>query len=697
LGLCLSLFALAPASRAADAKTNKPARVKVSGFGFLGNREMARLLRNFQTNREQPSVIDRTFVEDAALVLLSRLNQDGYLNPTLRARFTLLNGSRQRFTWTNALEAQLPLDFAAREARFRVRRGVRFHYDSLEIVGAKAIPPRAARRYFVSGDALLKLRADRTFSPARLEASRGALKEALARKGFREAEVTATELKRDPKSGKVAVRIRVEEGPRSIVRAVTVEMEASGDIPARPPVTLPVNEPYSPLWQQDFAYRLREEQYAKGFPDAAVQFSTQRRETNTANIEVDLRARVSRGPLVRLGRTRFEGHRRTRPSVLEGRVKLEEGGPLDRLEAEKARQRLARLGVFDRVSLRYDKVDDTTRDAVYELEEGKATSLSVLGGYGSYEKLRGGLEFEHRNVLGLAHAVRLRGIQSFKATSGDGLYTVPEIFLENMNLFARGSGLRREEASFTREEYGGSVGVQKRLAPIQTDLSVRYNYEFLNALDLDTADTNRLGVTEARAAAFVIELTRDRRDNPLWPRRGLKLFSNLELASAGLGGNMDYQRLVLGGSYHRDVGGGRLLHFGVTHGISFTLGGRNPELPVNKRFLPGGENSVRGYQEGEASPLDDNGDQLGAETFTQANVEFEQLLTRSWSVVAFFDAVGFARERGDYPWDEGLYSAGGGVRWRTVIGPVRLEYGHNLNRRRHDPAGTLHLSVGFPF
>lgn len=95
--------------------------------------------------------------------------------------------------------------------------------------------------------------------------------------------------------------------------------------------------------------------------------------------------------------------------------------------------------------------------------------------------------------------------------------------------------------------------------------------------------------------------------------------------------------------------------------------------------------------------MDANGNQLGAETYTQANIEFEQLLTRTWSVVLFCDVVGFAFDRADYPVDETLYSIGAGIRWRTLIGPVRLEYGHNLNRRTHDPAGTLHFSVGFPF
>jgi outer membrane protein assembly factor BamA len=59
---------------------------------------------------------------------------------------------------------------------------------------------------------------------------------------------------------------------------------------------------------------------------------------------------------------------------------------------------------------------------------------------------------------------------------------------------------------------------------------------------------------------------------------------------------------------------------------------------------------------------------------------------------------------GEVPWrlstetgGEWLYSAGLGVRYQTLIGPVRLEYGHNLNPRPLDPRGTLHLSVGFPF
>jgi outer membrane protein assembly complex protein YaeT len=530
-----------------------------------------------------------------------------------------------------------------------------------------------------------------------LKRSLGALQEALVRKGFPDAGVTTNRLEWNQATGAVTLGITVTEGLRTIVRSVNVEIVSPENKAVTNRSTLRVNQPYSALWQQKLARQLQSRQYPQGRPNATVAFTVSALETNISNVQLDLTARVETGPRVDLGEVIFSGNQRTRSSVLASRVNLAEGSPLDPLAVEESRQSLARLGVFDSVGFRYEEADAPHRNVVFELKETRPMSLSLLAGYGSYELLRGGLEFEHRNVFGLAQGLHGRVSQSFKATRGELQYTVPEVFDENLDLFLKGSGLRREEVSFTREEYGASVGARKRLDALQTDLAVHYDYEFLNALDVAATTSTQMGVQQARVATFNIELNHDRRDNPLLPRRGFRLFSKFAFASAALGGEVDYQRIILSGSCHFDLRGGRLLHLGLTHGMTFTAGGDRGDLPFNKRFFPGGENSVRGFQEGEASPLDANGKQLGAETFTQANLEFEQLLTRTWSLVTFMDTVGFARDRGRYPWDETLYSVGGGIRWRTLIGPVRLEYGHNLNPRQHDPRGTLHFSIGFPF
>jgi len=227
-------------------------------------------------------------------------------------------------------------------------------------------------------------------------------------------------------------------------------------------------------------------------------------------------------------------------------------------------------------------------------------------------------------------------------------------------------------------------------------LSVRYQYQVLDAADTEPG-VEVAGLTNANAGTIIMELRHDRRDNPLYPRRGYKVFTNLELGSEYLGGNANYQRFEIATAYHLPLYAGARVNLGLAHGVVLTLGARAQDLPFNRRFFPGGENSIRGYQEGEASPRDALGQFVGAESFILGNVEFEQALTHSLSLVLFSDSLGTAREIADYPANEALFSAGGGLRWKTIVGPIRLEYGHNLNPRPGDPAGTLHFSMGFPF
>src|SRR5262249_480241 len=156
-------------------------------------------------------------------------------------------------------------------------------------------------------------------------------------------------------------------------------------------------------------------------------------------------------------------------------------------------------------------------------------------------------------------------------------------------------------------------------------------------------------------------------------------------------------RVQISTSYHKPLGGGLNVGFGLSHGIILGMGNSSQNVPFNRRFFPGGENSIRGYREGEASPKDAQGQIVGPATATLATVEFEQALTPKWSAVFFSDSLGEAENAANYPFDTGLFSVGGGLRVKTIIGPMRLEYGYNLNPRKGDPVGTLLFSLGFPF
>jgi outer membrane translocation and assembly module TamA len=223
-----------------------------------------------------------------------------------------------------------------------------------------------------------------------------------------------------------------------------------------------------------------------------------------------------------------------------------------------------------------------------------------------------------------------------------------------------------------------------------------YAFQVLRNKDNELA-TQATDKTQLNVASIDFGLTGDHRDNPLRPHRGYRWFTQIELAARSLGGAAEYQRLELGIAEHTPWGEGRWLHLALTHGVITTLGTTDATLPVNKRFYPGGDNSIRGYRDGEAAPRGADGLFVGAKSYVLLNAELEQALTADWSVVAFVDGLGTAARLGDYPFDQRLYTAGLGVRYQTLIGPIRLEYGRNLNPRVGDPRGTLQISIGNPF
>jgi outer membrane protein assembly complex protein YaeT len=672
--------------------TSKP-KLKISGYGWLGNLELKRTILLLEANGKKRPTFDANFVEDAAIILLSRLTEDGYLHPELTAVMTLTNGHTLSFRWHEAFEEPLPRPLAATKVEFRIRKGIFYYYSSVRFAGLTTVPEKTARTYFVESTPLVPLKRYKVYSPQRLTRSVSSLSDALDRQGYRDAKI-------DPKvstndlTGEVSVLIKVQEGPRSIVRVVREEI-VRGESTNTQVVVVLIGKPYSPLWEQDFSQSIKTNLYHSGYPDTTVQISTLHAETNNNLINYDLAAKIIAGPKIKLGEVKFEGRKKTKLEVLTKRMQLTPGELLDRIRVERARYRISELGIFDTVGLRYDTVDPHTRDAVFELKEGKELEASMFFSFGTYELLRVGFELEQHNIWGRAHNARFRISQSFKTTSGDYLYTIPQFIGDDVNAFFTASALRRQEIDFLREEYGGGIGIEKLFRRLSLDASGRFNYQLLTASQTDVDPS--VGLKSAQVSGFVFDLKHDKRDNPLYPHHGYKLLGTGEIATDLLGGEVNYQRFEVSGSYHFGVGEGRWLHFRVDHGAVFTDRGPAVDLPFDKRFFPGGENSIRGYTEGEASPRNANGTILGAECFLLGSAELEQALTPKLSLVGFVDSVGIAQSIKDYPFNEVLTSVGGGLGYRTLIGPVRLEYGYNLNPRPQDPIGTVQFSVGFPF
>ena len=698
LRLLLLLCTLLPFAANAAEKTNSPpvAKFKVSGYGFLGNLRLRHIINLLEISKRKPEYLDADFMEDSALILESKLRGDGYLQPQITIRVIKDDNTRVQYVWNQ--NEPLPRTLRAHRVDFQIRKGVLYHFKELQFTGLTAITDKRAETYFIETSGLIPLKQNRSFSPDRLKRSVASLAEVLDRMGFQEQTVTIGNTNQNDRTGDVFVRIDVDQGPKFIVRSVRQEAFFP-DTSTNAPVDLRTNRPmraYSKLWEQDFTHGVRTNYYAKGYPDTSVAVQTENREPAGTNVLLDLLARVTTGPRVRTGDVTFEGNKRTRESILERRVPLEPGDWLNRLDAERGQYRIARLGVFDSVQLNYEPVSTNLWDVHYDLKEGKQIEVSPLFGFGSYDLVRGGVEVQQFNLWGRAHNSDLKLVQSVKSSIVDYTYSVPQLFAQDIDAFATGNYLRRQEISFLRTEYGGGAGIRRDFREIATDTSLRYNFGILQATE-QSANFVQEGAQNPLVGEFIFDIRHDRRDSPLDPRRGYELLANVEIASQDLGGDANFQRLELGGSYHIPLDNSQWIHLGLRHGLVGTTGITSNNLPFVRRFFPGGENSVRGYQEGEASPRNAQGQIVGAETYTLGNIEFEQGLTPKWSIVGFLDAVEFAENMNHYPGDTALFSAGGGIRWRTIIGPVRLEYGYNLNPRPRDPVGTIQFSLGFPF
>lgn len=695
------LFASIDAPSAVDADTTttaktKHAKLQIAGYGILGNRGLKRMISTLELAGKKPEFFSASFVEDTSLILTSRVKRDGYLRPDIQITLRLADGRVMQIDSAGLLESPLPHPLRIISARFQIRKGVLYHFESLEIYGLTALPVKTARSYFIEVGTLVSTKGSRVYTPATVDRGLSSLRDALDRLGYQDATASSEVLSQDDRTGGVVVAINVEQGPKYFVHSIREEFV--GGATTNQNHVLSTNQPYSRIWLQDFVLGIKTNQFHLGYPDTTVEIQDEAAAPGQPSTQKDLVAIVKIGPKVRIGAIEFSGAKRVSRRLLKRSVRIQRGELLDPTRVEEGRYRLARLGVFDGVDLKYRPENEATRDVLYTLTEGKRINVSLLFGWGSYELLRGGVELQANDLWGEAHHLDVRAIQSFKASSGDLTYSVPELVGNDIDLFLNGSGLRREEISFTRLEYGGSIGLHKYFRPVSTDVTGRYSYQILNASEFSTVQpVSSEGLTNPAVGSISFEIKHDRRDNPLYPRRGYKVFLTLETASQYLGGVANYERIEILPSWHHPLGGGLYLSVGASHGIVDSFGSPSENLPFNKRFFPGGANSIRGYQEGEASPRNASGELIGAETYTLASVELEQALTPKWSLVVFSDSLGFAQNLNHYPFDTGLFSVGGGVRWRTLIGPIRLEYGYNLNPRPLDPSGTLQFSMGFPF
>jgi len=122
--------------------------------------------------------------------------------------------------------------------------------------------------------------------------------------------------------------------------------------------------------------------------------------------------------------------------------------------------------------------------------------------------------------------------------------------------------------------------------------------------------------------------------------------------------------------------------------VGATNAGELEDLPKSLRFFAGGGNSVRGYDFEAIGEMNSSGSVIGGKHLLAGSVEYEYPIQESWGVAVFVDAGDAFNSWGDMDLN---YGVGVGARYRSPIGPVRVDVGFPDGKFGD---ATFHLSVG---
>jgi outer membrane protein assembly factor BamA len=501
--------------------------------------------------------------------------------------------------------------------------------------------------------------------------------------------------------GTLPVVFIARAGPRAVVRSVEVE---------GPPLPLSADEkgPEELAVRAGLPYRLRDVARSRdtllstwrraGYLDARVRPEVALSE---ARDEARVSLVVEPGSRTLIEHVVLAGLDRTRDVVVEREMVLRSGEPFSFERVLESQRRLSGLGIFERVQIgELESGRERRRDVVVSVQEAPRTSWSWGVGYSEQDRLRGSVEVTRRNLGGLGRTASVFARGSFRGSRFLLNLREPWLFGRKLDSFVTGFWEEEDRTSFDYNRLGGIVQAGRAL-DARTSLILRYLYQDTNVFNvevpIDEIDRQYRTYTVSGPSASIIF---DTRDDPLEPKRGLFLGADLQLSTATLGG-VRYLRGFLQGASVRRVRADLVFVLSARLGLARTYGDEAPLLPLPERFFAGGDYGPRGFPVDEVGPkfvgTDGEVYPTGGNALLLGGAEVRYNVTRAFQLASFLDTGNVFPETGDLALSDLRWSAGLGLRYRTPIGPVRLDWGYVLDRQAGESPYRVHLTIGHAF
>ncbi len=418
------------------------------------------------------------------------------------------------------------------------------------------------------------------------------------------------------------------------------------------------------------------------------------------------------GPRHLFGATRFEGSQ-LRPDLLQPLVPYTEGQPYNQAGLLKLHAALVELDYFGLIDIQPqlrprrgdgpatdlpaaaegdaatdEDFDEAESDGpppsvpiAVQLTPAKRSRYTAGLGYGTDNGASVRVGLDRRWVNDRGHKIKADAELGQRRSQVGVQYRIPE-FAWLPGWWTAGIAVRDEEIADSRSEIGTfSVARNGRWRGNQVTFEINVQQERFERFD-DPLGTRR----DTLLVYPSLRMDRVVADDLLYPTRGYSLSAYVRSGSQAIGSDVDFAQVGASAKWVRALGGDyRLLLRGEA---ATTWVDDFPSLPPSLRNYAGGDRSVRGYGYQELGPIDSLGKPVGGKHLLVASAELERRIAERWAVALFADA-GNAFDGSDF---RPAIGVGLGLRWRSPVGPVRLDVGHGLDDPRQ--ALRIHFSIG---
>lgn len=518
-----------------------------------------------------------------------------------------------------------------------------------------------------------------------------------ANNGYYDAKATY-ELKYNKNETRVEIKITIEEGEPIILTDIDLKIEGDLSDEIKKQITdavpLKVDETFSPNGYQQTKGIISEILYNRGYPKSDIEG-----EALVNRREKWARAKfvVKPGLIYKFGVIKVEGNEKVASYIIEREADFKEGKIFSLSKINETQANIFQLGLFRSVVI--DPVyndEEQIADIAIVVKERKQGSVKIGGGFGTEDKLRGQVIWTQRNFFGGGRRLEVSGKFSFITQRVKTSVIQPYIVGKDSELSGTLNFQRDDVPSFKGRSFLTTAALTKDFWKYYSVFS-SLNLQFSKIEDSATRTPEERSRENFFLTFINLGFERDATDNILNPTRGTVVSTGLESSFSALGSDVNYLKGTIelrGYKEYRDVVFAKKFTIGVIQPFGST---QTLDIPIFKRFFAGGSTSMRGFPFQKLGPLDRNNDPLGGNSLLVGSFEVRYPIYGDFGGVAFLDYGNVYTDEWSFPLQDIKYAPGLGLRYDTIIGPVRFDVGYALNPEPGITRIQFFISIGQAF